>query len=224
MSDALAFGPAPKPRFGFFKKHRIVTWCMAFTLTVTSAAFAAWVVSNILTTQQNSKAEIGSATSLTGITTVLPTDAEVTSTCPAPTAGITATNCVLTLKVQNNSGQNVILTQLDWAKNGAATVTHSDGPVCEGSYTWLGDGVQGQVGAPVVPDANFLVGGSSSPGSNFISYTLPSGGLVVGMGVTLVEVPSAFGVNPNGAGGNFCGGSAVSFEDALQTVTFTAIP
>jgi hypothetical protein len=212
MSDALAFGSAKKPRFGFFKKHRIVTWCMAFVLTVTSAAFAAWVVSNLLSTQQNSKAKIGSATSLTGITTVLPSDAEVASTCPAPDPNLAITNCVLTLKVQNNSGQNVAITELAWNKIGTATVTHSDGPVCAGSYNTVAEATT----------ENFLVAGSSVPGGNLILYTLPSGGLVVGQGVSLVEVPNAFGVNPNGADGNSCGGSAVSFESGLHSVTFTA--
>jgi hypothetical protein len=215
MSEALAFGPAKKPRFGFFKKHRIVTWCMAFTLTVTSAAFAAWVVSNMLTTQQNSKAEIESASSLTGITTMLPTDAEVLDTCPAPVQGVAATNCVLTLKVDNQSGQDVMITELAWNKIGAATVTHPDGPVCAGTYNTVADATT----------QNFLVAGSSSPGSQLITYTLPAGqGFVLGQGVSITEVANAFGVNPNGADGNFCGGSAVSFSDVLATVTFTAVP
>jgi hypothetical protein len=227
MSDALAFGPAPKPRFGFFKKHRIVTWCMAFTLTVTSAAFAAWVVSNILTTQQNSKAKIGSASVLSNITTTLPTDAEVIDTCPAPDPTAPATiNCVLTLKVQNNSGVEVELTQLKWNTNGTALVTHNAGPgPCAGTYTSLGDGTQGAVGAPVVPNANFLVGGTDGgPGSTVITYNL--GGLVppIQVGLNLVEVPFAFGINPNGADGNACANSAVSFGDVLQTVTFRALP
>jgi hypothetical protein len=37
-------------------------------------------------------------------------------------------------------------------------------------------------------------------------------------------VPNAFGVNPNGADGNSCGGSAVSFTGALHSVTFMAAP
>jgi hypothetical protein len=217
MSDALAFGPAPKPRFGFFKKHRIVTWCMAFTLTVTSAAFAAWVVSNTLTTQQNSKAEIGSASVLANITTTLPTDAEVIATCPAPDPTVPATaNCILTLKVNNASGVDAILTQLRWSTNGSVTVSHSDG-VCAGTYTALGPG------GPVVGTANFLVGGSDGgPGSTVITY----GGLSkpVPQGVSLIEVPNAFGVNPNGADGNACANSAVSFDSgqALHSVTFMA--
>jgi hypothetical protein len=223
MSEALAFGPAPKPRFGFFKKHRIVTWCMAFVLTVTSAAFAAWVVSNILTTQQNSKARVGAASVLANITTTLPTDAEVANNtpgagvCPAPSPGVPVVNCPLTLKVQNDSGVNAILTQLTWNTNGAATVTHPEGPVCSGTYTSLG-----AVG-PVVGTANFLVGGSDGgPGSTVITYD----GLAIPVpqGLSFVIVPNAFGVNPNGADGNFCGGSAVSFENALHRVTFMAAP
>jgi hypothetical protein len=219
MSDALAFGPAPKPRFGFFKKHRIITWCMAFVLTVTSAAFAAWVVSNILTTQQNSKAKIGSASVLTGILTQLPTDAEVISTCPAPNGTDPAVvNCVLTLKVSNASGQNVNLTQLKWNTNGAATVTHSDGQ-CAGTYTSMGP-----VG-PVVGTANFLVGGTDGgPGSTTITYNIPAPRPTIGQGVSFVEVPFAFGINPNGVDGNACANSAVSFENALHTVTFMAVP
>jgi hypothetical protein len=214
MSDALAFGPGPKPRFGFFKKHRIVTWCIAFTMTVTSAAFAAWVVSNMLTTAQNSKAKIGSASVLANITTTLPTDGEVISTCPAPDpTEPKVANCVLTLKVNNASGVNAILTQLRWNTNGSATVSHSDGAVCTGSYN-------------TVPDStteNFLVGGTSGgPGST----TITQGGLgsPVPQGESLVEVPFAFGINPNGVDGNACANSAVSFEGALQTVTFMAAP
>jgi hypothetical protein len=222
MSDALAFGPAPKPRFGFFKKHRIVTWCMAFVLTVTSAAFAAWVVSNLLTTQQNSKARVGSASVLTGITTTLPTDEEVVNggagICPAPSPGVAVVNCSLTLKVQNNSGVDAVITQLTWNTNGEATVTHNDGPgPCAGTYTSLG-----AVG-PVVPNANFLVGGTDGgPGSTTITYNLNPG--PVPQGLSFVNVPNAFGVNPNGADGNSCGGSAVSFENALHRVTFMAAP
>jgi hypothetical protein len=213
MSDALAFGPAPKPRFGFFKKHRIVTWCIAFTLTVTSAAFAAWVVSNILTTQQNSKAKVGSASVLSNIATTLPTDGEVASTCPAPNPAVApVVNCDLTLKVQNSSGVNVILTTLKWSTNGSATVTHSDG-VCSGTYTAL----DGQIATQ-----NFLVGGSSGgPGSTVIIYNLD---IPVPQGLSFVVVPNAFGVNPNGADGNACANSAVSFEDALQSVTFMVAP
>ena len=211
MSDALAFGPAPKPKFGFFKKHRIITWIIAFVMTVTSAAFAAWVVSNILTTTQNSKAKIGSVTTLTNITTLTPTDAEVASTCPAPGAGqVPTVNCDLTLKVINGSGQNVILTQLQWAPGGLATVSHPDGPVCTGSYTAL---------PAVGSTANFLVGGTQSQGSPFITYAIP--GIPVPQGESLVVVPNAFGINPNGVDGNFCANSAVSFDTALHTVTFT---
>jgi hypothetical protein len=227
MSDALAVGPAPKPKFGFFKKHRIVTWCMAFVLTVTSAAFAAWVVSNILTTQQNSKVRVGAANVLTGITTTLPTDAEVANNapnagvCPAPNPAQPAVvNCGLTLKVQNDSGVNAILTQLTWNTNGAATVSHNEGPgPCAGTYTSMG-----AVG-PVVGNANFLVGGTDGgPGSTVITYQLTVGSVPVPQGLSFVTVPNAFGVNPNGADGNSCGGSAVSFENALHTVTFMAAP
>jgi hypothetical protein len=220
MSDALAFGPAPKPRFGFFKKHRIITWCMAFTLTVTSAAFAAWVVSNILTTTQNTKAKIGSAGILTNITTTLPTDNEVISTCPAPDpTGPAVVNCSLTLKVQNDSGVNAILTQLKWNTNQGAIVNHSDGP-CSGTITAVGP-----LG-PVVGTANFLVGGSDGgPGSTTITYALPTPTAPsVPQGLSLIEVPNAFGVNPNGENGNACANSAVSFENALHTVTFMAAP
>jgi len=217
MSDALAFGPAPKPRFGFFKKHRIITWCIAFTLTVTSAAFAAWVVSNILETQQNSKAEVGSATVLTNITTTIPTDAEALTTCPAPDPTVPATvNCVITLKVQNSSGVNAILTQLEWSINGSPTVTHADG-VCAGTFTSLG-----AVG-PVEPTANFLVGGTRVDSTHIVYDGLS---IPVPQGVSLIEVANAFGVNPNGADGNACANSAVSFDSgqALHSVTFMAAP
>jgi len=223
MSDALAFGPAPKPKFGFFKKHRIVTWCMAFVLTVTSAAFAAWVISNILTTSQNSKANIGSASVLDNITTTLPTDGEVTGAagiCPAPNGtDPPVTNCVLTLKVQNDSGVNAILTQLTWNTNAAATVTHPDG-ACSGTYTPVGPG------GPVVSNANFLVAGTDGgPGSTVITHNLPAPGIPVPQGLTFVVVPGAFGINPNGADGNACANSAVSFDSpALHTVTFMAAP
>ena len=62
-------------------------------------------------------------------------------------------NCSLSLKVNNASGVNAILTQLKWNTNQGAIVNHSDGP-CSGTITALGP-----VG-PVVGTANFLVGGS----------------------------------------------------------------
>jgi len=188
------------------KRHRVVAWVLAFALTLSTAAFAAWVTGSV-TKAQNGKGRIVSQGALARVVTVLPTDGEATTQCTAPGA-TTVANCPLYLKVNNSSGTPITLTKLSFDRTVTANVVGSVG-ACPGTLTSADD---------LGPGTNFVVAGVRS--TNIIDNVVSIGPIPVGAG-TVIAVPNAWGINATGDQSG-CAGGSVSFINAGFTATFAA--
>jgi len=205
QAESFAFGPPRKERW--VKRHRVVTFIVAFVLTASTGAFAAWVT-GILTAQQQSGGRVVSTGTLSGITTTQVTNADVATNCGPPN-GSPATPCDLYFRVNNGSGIVAKIVALTWDRTATASVTGAAGS-CPGTLTNAAD---------AGPGTNFLVPGTRN--NNLITDDRSGAPITVPQGTNLVVVQNAWGVNNLGDQSG-CASGQVAFSNAAFTVTFSA--